>query len=148
MSLRYPFVPKSNRFLRPGQFFAVPLSDGRYAAGRVTAVPIFGPKDHTGVAVGLVNWSGDRPPVASDLAGRKVLVQAKTNYRVISRTGGAVLGERRLELDGIKPIDPYESTVGTSFLVWGWATICKEAERAFVGPDSEPICWHPGEPEL
>jgi hypothetical protein len=148
MTLRYPFTPKSNRFLRPGQFFAIPLSNGGYAAGRVTAVPAFGPNDRTGLAVGLMDWSGDHPPQAADLQGRKVLVQAKTNYRVISRTGGLVLGERPLGADRIKALDPYESTVGRSFNVWGWATICSEAERAFVGPDADSICWQPGDPEL
>ena len=143
----YPFTPKSNRFLRPGQFFAVPLSDGRFAAGRVMAVPVFGPRDRVGVAVGLMDWSGDKAPTASDLAGRKVLVQAKTNFRAISRTGGAILGERSLVVDNITPIDPYDARVGASVLVWGWATICTYAERAFVGPNSEAICWKPGNPE-
>lgn len=144
----YPFTPKSNRFLKAGQFFAVPLSNGRFAAGRVMVVPVFGPKDRTGLAIGLMDWSGDRPPTASDLAGRKVLVQAKTNYRAISRTGGAVLGERPLDLDRIKPMNPYDGREGASVLVWGWATICREAERAFVGRDSVPICWKPGDPRL
>jgi hypothetical protein len=31
----YPFTPKWNRYLLPGQFWAVPLSDGRFGCGRV-----------------------------------------------------------------------------------------------------------------
>src|SRR6266700_932410 len=34
----YPFEPKSNTHLLPGQFWGVPLSDGRWACGRVLAV--------------------------------------------------------------------------------------------------------------
>ena len=34
----YPFEPKSNAHLLPGQFWGVPLSDGRWACGRVLAV--------------------------------------------------------------------------------------------------------------
>ena len=144
----YPFTPKSNRRLRPGQFWAVPLSDGRFAAGRVMAVPAFGPTDRTGLVVGLMDWSGDAPPADRDLVGRHVLAQAKTNYRAISRTGGAVLGERDLDLDELAPLDPDDLSVGSIQNVWGWATICTYAERAFVGPDSVPVCWKPDEPRL
>ena len=35
---KYPFEPRSNVHLRPGQFWGVPLSDGRWACGRVLAV--------------------------------------------------------------------------------------------------------------
>ena len=35
---KYPFEPKSNAHLMPGQFWGVPLSDGRWACGRVLAV--------------------------------------------------------------------------------------------------------------
>lgn len=146
--VRYPFTPKSNRYLRPGQFWAVPLSDGRYAAGRVMAVPAFGLTDRTGFVAGLMDWHGDAPPAATDLAGCGVLAQAKTNYRAISRTGGAVLGERDLALDHLTPIDPHAFGVGVTHHVWGWATICARAERAFVGPDSDPVCWKPGDPRL
>jgi hypothetical protein len=31
----YPFVPRSNAKFRPGQFWAIPLPDGRFACGRV-----------------------------------------------------------------------------------------------------------------
>src|SRR5262249_10570900 len=34
----YPFVPRSTAYLRPGQFWAIPLSDGRFACGRVLAL--------------------------------------------------------------------------------------------------------------
>jgi hypothetical protein len=35
----YPFEPKSIARLQPGQFWAVPLTDGRHACGRVLHVP-------------------------------------------------------------------------------------------------------------
>jgi hypothetical protein len=35
---KYPFEPKSNTHHLPGQFWGVPLSDGRWAYGRVLAV--------------------------------------------------------------------------------------------------------------
>src|SRR5262245_29253133 len=136
----YPFTPKSNRYLKAGQFFAVPLSDGRFAAGRVMVPEAF--HNTMGLVVGLMDWVCSKPPTSEDLAGRIVLAQASTNIRAISRTGGTVLGERPLELDGLVP-DPV-SGLGMTHRNWGWATICVEAERIFVGPDSESICWKPG----
>ncbi|EKO87041.1 hypothetical protein LEP1GSC020_0876 [Leptospira interrogans serovar Grippotyphosa str. 2006006986] len=39
--VKYPFVPKSNRSLIPGQFWAIPLNNGKFACGRVIAVHPF-----------------------------------------------------------------------------------------------------------
>lgn len=124
----YPFVPKSNRRLRPGQFWSIPISDGRFAAGRVMAVPAFGDNDRTGVVVGLMDWVGQDPPTEQDIAGRPVIIQAKARYDTISKTGGEVLGLRALELDELVALDPNDYAVGSSHAVWGWATIVKHAE--------------------
>lgn len=77
------------------------------------AVPAFGPKDRVGVVVGLMDWSGDHKPTTDDLAGRAVLVQAQTRFEAVSKTGGEVLGLRPLGLDGIKPVDPLDLSVGS-----------------------------------
>ncbi len=130
--VHYPFIPKSNRFLRPGQFWAIQLSNGKFAAGRVTAVPAFGPRDRTGIVIGLIDWSGDHPPTASDIAGRPILVQAKSRFEAITNNGSQVLGLRPLDLDGLVPMDPMDFRVGTHQQVWGWRTIVNKAEKAFV----------------
>lgn len=131
----YPFTPKSNHWLRPGQFWAIPLSNGRFAAGRVLAVPAFGARDRVGVVIGLMDWTGDQEPTAADLAGRGVVAQAKARYDAITRNGAAILGLRPLELDPIVPMDPTDLSVGTRQLVWGWRTIVNRAEAAFSGTD-------------
>lgn len=128
----YPLVPKSNRQLRPGQFWAIPLSDGRFAAGRVMAVPAFGFGDRTGVVVGLMDWVGDHPPTSEDLAGRPVLVQAKARCEAITMTGGEVLGLRPLDLDGLVALEPRRTQPGGVQRVWAGRTIAQYAERAFV----------------
>jgi hypothetical protein len=130
----YPLVPMSNRQLRPGQFWAIPLSDGRFSAGRVMAVPAFGPGDRTGVVVGLMDWVGDGPPTSEDLAGRPVLVQAKARCEAITMTGGAVLGIRPLDLDGLVALDARRPQPGGLQRVWAGRTIAQYAERAFVQP--------------
>ena len=129
----YPFKPKSNAHLRPGQFFAVPLPSGRVACGRVMAVPAFGPKDRTGFVVGLMDWSGDHPPTADDLAGRVVLEQAKARFEAIANNGGEVLGERDLRADRLVAVDPNDYSVGAEQRVWGWATIRVRATELLDG---------------
>jgi hypothetical protein len=134
--LTYPFVPKSNRRLRAGQFWSIPLRDGRFAAGRVMATPAFGEADRTGVVIGLIDWVGTAPPTESDISGRSVLVQAKSRYEAISKTGGEVLGMRSLDLDGLIAAHPNDNRVGAKHTVWGWATIVTYAERLAAG---EPV---------
>jgi hypothetical protein len=117
--IAYPFVPKSNSSLRPGQFWAIRLSDGRFGAGRVTAVPAYGPKDRVGIAVALLDWAGDAEPTSADIAGRAVLFQAKTGFDAITNNGAKVLGLRPLDLDGIVPMDPMDMRVGARVPVMG-----------------------------
>ena len=73
----YPFVPKSNRWLEAGQFWAVPLSDGRFACGRVLDVPreldLHVPVARTMFLAGLLDWVGDTPPTAAAIAGAGLL---------------------------------------------------------------------------
>lgn len=51
--IRYPFVPKSNRFLAAGQYWALPLSNGQFGCGRVMDVPAFGESDRVGAVLEL-----------------------------------------------------------------------------------------------
>jgi hypothetical protein len=129
----YPFTPKSNKHLRAGQFWAIPLADGRFAAGRVMAVPAFGEKDTRGFVAGLIDWIGAAPPDADALAGRPVVAQGQTRVEAVTNTGGAILGHRPLELDGIAAVDPHDMSVGSVHTVWGWRTILNRAERLAAG---------------
>jgi hypothetical protein len=129
--LAYPFAPRSNRYLRAGQFWAVPLADNRLACGRVMKVPAFGLRDRVGVQVGLLDWLGDHPPAAEDIAGRGVLEQGKTRFETIANTGGVVLGYRPLELDGLVPADFDGTEPGSVSRVWGWHRIVGLAEEYF-----------------
>jgi hypothetical protein len=106
------------------------MRDGRYAAGRVLAVPAFGPSDRRGMVVALLDWTGDQPPTAEQITGRPVLATAKTRVEAIRNTGRQILGNRPLESDGIVP--PVESfQVGEKSNVWGWRTIVNRAERHY-----------------
>lgn len=103
----YPFVPKSNRWLAAGQFWAVALTDGRFACGRVLDVPRE-PDIHVLVSTktflaGLLDWVGDAPPAESSIAGAGLFAQGFAHIKAITTTGGEVLGQRDLDADDIVP---------------------------------------------
>ena len=119
----YPFVPKSNRNLRAGQFWAVPLPCGRFACGRVM-VPTSRIGPRVGFVAGLMEWVGDEPPSAAALAGARVVDQGHAHIRTILHTGGEVLGCRELLDEGLRADPDPEST-------WGFMFIQKLAEHHF-----------------
>lgn len=102
IKVEYPFKPKTNRFLLPGQFWAIPLSSGRYACGRVVELMLKGKiGSRSSFLAGLMEWVGENPPVAKDLI---VVEQGSVHIKTIHKTGidGMILGHRPLELDGIE----------------------------------------------
>jgi hypothetical protein len=104
VAVRYPFVPKSSGALRPGDFWAVPRTDGSYACGRVLQVngdqlatpqrSFFG---------GLLDWIGQEPPTSVCIAGAGLLDSGVMHIKAILTTGGKVIDNRPLELDGLQP---------------------------------------------
>jgi hypothetical protein len=101
---QYPFVPKSNARLRPGDFWAVPLRDGSFACGRVIELPPHGrPGGRVSFLGALLDWHDARPPTSAAIAGVKCVRQGAMHILAISTMGGVVLGNRALELDGIEP---------------------------------------------
>lgn len=100
----YPFEPKSIAHLRAGQFWAVPLSDGRYACGRVLHVPSKADSLYLNARIflaGLMNWSASGPPTSGAIAGRQILAQGRMHVAAIRDTGSLIIGQRDLELDGL-----------------------------------------------
>lgn len=133
----YPFVPKSNRKLVAGQFWAIPLPSGRFGCGRVMAIPAFGGSDRVGFIAGLMDWHAESVPADSDLSGMSLLAQGKTRFEAISQSGwrGQVLGERPLSADGLVAIDPEDGRAGASFQMWGWKALPALAEQMLTGAD-------------
>jgi hypothetical protein len=156
---RYPFVPKSNAYLRAGQYWAVPLSDGRFACGRVLDVPrepdLHVPVGRMMFLAGLLDWVGETPPTNQAIEGASLFAQGFAHIKAISTTGAAVLGRRDLEADRIVP-DLWRSheAAGTVWLyegarrvrpatsadrtlpvmgTWGYSVITVLAEHRFVG---------------
>jgi hypothetical protein len=94
----YPFVPRTVAYIRPGDFWAIPLRRGGwYACGRVLDT-------QTGlsnrlVTVGLLDWCEPDKPTPDAIAGVKVLDYGIEHVRFIAAHGG-IRGHRPLELDG------------------------------------------------
>lgn len=101
MSINYPFKPKSNRYLIPGQFWGIPLDNEKFACGRVIEIE---PNNRTGFLAGLMDWIGDKPPTEEDLKDCKTLKQLDVHIKTIHETAvnGCITGYRSLELDGIE----------------------------------------------
>lgn len=104
MKAKYPFVPKSNQHLAPGDFWAIPLVDGSFGCGVVLELYPKGlPGSKVAFLAGLLNWHSTSPPTPEALAGSHTLEQGVTHILAITQTGGEVLGNRPLGLDGIEP---------------------------------------------
>lgn len=115
MRITYPFVPKSTTYMRPGQFWSIPLESGRYACGRVIQIcsrqdgkawNVGDPKELRDLRCflgGVLDWSGDEPPTSDAIAGIKVIKEGDAHILTISANRGQILGYRPLELDGIEP---------------------------------------------
>jgi hypothetical protein len=100
----YPFVPRSTATLLPGQFWAIPLSDGSFGCGRVIELKA---GEEVGAKrlflAGVMDWHAEKAPTFDSIAGAQCLAQGHAHLKVITESGGAILGHRPLELDRIKP---------------------------------------------
>ena len=130
---KYPFEPRSNGYLRPGQFWGVPLSDGRWACGRVLAVKTesdsYFPGNSRTFLAALMHWDSDEPPTAAGIAGRQVLAQGWAHVRSIQRNGRVILGCRDLELDGIRGLREVTHRGGGTVMLYEGATPLRSATR-------------------
>jgi hypothetical protein len=100
----FPFKPRSTAELMPGDFWALPLTEGKYGCGRVVALK---PKHGTGsrfmFLAALLDWIGTSPPTSEHIASCSAIAQGQVHLRSVYETGGQVLGNRPLETDGIEP---------------------------------------------
>lgn len=153
--LSYPFQPKSNRYLIPGQFWPIPLSNGTFACGRVLEVSSEYNKAFIG---GLMDWIGNEPPTSEDLRGSSIIKQGDGHIKMIQETAidGMIFGHRDLELDNlevayfrsqemfadncmlqkgykeIRPITKEEHQKYNTLSTWGYGVIKFSAEDMFV----------------
>jgi hypothetical protein len=80
-----------------------------------------------------MDWVGTEPPTAESIAGAVFLETGHARVDVISSDGGAVLGERPLDADGLSA-----PAVETVVSYWGAGYASARAERRFVAGDPPP----------
>jgi hypothetical protein len=91
---RYPFAPKSTRLLKRGQFWAIPLASGQFGAGCVVGTHSNSGKPSQRMFIaGVVRWVGPHTPSASDIENLPLAGFALAHLKVITESGGLVLGE-------------------------------------------------------
>jgi hypothetical protein len=130
---KYPFEPRSNAHLLPGQFWGVPMSDGRWACGRVLAVKTesdaYFPGNSRTFLAALMSWDSDEPPTAEAIAGRQVLAQGWAHVRSIQLNGRVILGCRDLGLDGIRGLQEVTHRGGETVMLYEGASPLRPATR-------------------
>ena len=101
----YPFIPKSTSYMVEGQFWDIPLSNGKFACGRVIQFDHSnGKKNSRLFLAGLLEWTGIELPTAESIAGARLLEQGGAHIRTIPFCKGMIRGYRSLDLDRIVPI--------------------------------------------
>lgn len=128
----FPFVPRRSNELLAGDLWSIPLSDGRFACGRVLG---HAEPSTTGATVsfigGLHDWVADQPPNGQSISGAAIRNVGRVHVAAIAAGGGAVVGHRDLNLDGLE----CPSTVSN---YWGDGYAKARAEHIFVKGDPPP----------
>jgi hypothetical protein len=82
---KLPFIPKSNAFLQPGDFWAMEYEPGRYTAGRVIEMPWqHGVDDRRTFLAALMDWRSLSLPNSNSLEGSRILAQGKMSVRAFT----------------------------------------------------------------
>jgi len=126
----YPFRPRSTATLAPGQFWEVPLPDGRFACGRV--LQLGGseiPTPTRSFFGGVHDWIGGEPPTTDSIAGRRLLETGIMHIKAITELGGEVQGCRSLPLDGIELPILLSAHGGSGTMLLRGADVLRPAQR-------------------
>ena len=136
MAFAYPFIPKSTSRLERGQFWAIPLADGSFGAGCVVRrhyardqYPKGKASSRTFIA-GVVAWHGDTQPTAQALDGCALFRHAFAHIKVITSSGGQILGQAALAFSGAP-----EAASALSMSTWGF-NVPTILAQAFAGVGS------------
>jgi hypothetical protein len=101
--MNYPFTPKSTKYLEPGQFWAVPISEGRFCCGRVLQLHSDKIPQPTRAFFGALHeWVGHSPPTSEDVSKAGFLRFGIMHIKAITETGGEIIGIRSLQEDGFQ----------------------------------------------
>jgi hypothetical protein len=126
-----PERPRRNTALVAGDFWAIPLSDGRFGCGRVLGLPAPGAHMSVLFVAGVHDWVGSEPPRVDSIAGAALLEVGFAHVNSLTVDGCRLVGHRDLTLDGI-----VEVTDSGSY--WGDGFATSRTEHRFVKGDPPP----------
>jgi len=130
VTVRYPFAPKSTTGLRPGDFWAVPRTDGWYGCGRVLQVDgdqLVSPR--RSFFGGLLDWVQRERPTSESIAGAGLLDSGIMHIKAILTTGGEVIENRPLDLDGLRLPTLLNAHGGADIMLLSGAQSVRPARR-------------------
>lgn len=91
----FPLLPKSNAYLEPGDYFAIPLPADKWACGRVLGR---GPTGRSTFIGTVMDWCGTDRPTCQDIEGVEFADRLCHHHiKTITRFG--------MQIDGNCPID-------------------------------------------
>ncbi|MFK7803770.1 MAG: Imm26 family immunity protein [Anaerolineae bacterium] len=105
----YPFVPTKASEIQDGDFYFIPLSNGKFACGRVLLIKKKSGRRTKTVLVGLHDWFGENHPTKADIHECKIIEQGVIHINSIGYVGGEVIGHKPLDEDGLKPLLQFEA---------------------------------------
>ena len=105
----YPFTPTKASEIKEGEYFYIPLSDGRFACGRILLIEKKNGKKTKLLLVALHDWSGANHPTKEDIHSRPIIEQGVMHINSINNIGGEIIGFKPLGEDGLKPLLQFEA---------------------------------------
>jgi len=102
--MNYPFIPKSNKKLKTGDYWFIQLSNKSYCVGVVIDTPPLDLKLTREIIVGILKWNEKHMPKIKDLINSEILEQGHAHIRTISYSGEQILGNIDLIKYNITPL--------------------------------------------
>ena len=127
MKEHYPFKPKSTASLLRGQYWAIPLSNGKYCCGIVLHLLMSGNKKEQRIFhAGLLNWVGTKPPTENEINECKVLENGAAHIKSTIEVANEITGKINLA--------PEDETIEYTDKIhtWGYNFINELGEKYFV----------------
>ncbi len=124
--MNYPFVPKSNKKLKKGDYWIMKLSDESYSVGIVIDIPPSDLKLTREIIVGILKWNERYIPVLNDLMNAEILEQGHAHIKTINYTGDEIVGIIDLIKYNITPllmIGSYGANGTKSYLMKGYGIV-------------------------
>lgn len=129
LCVKYPFIPKSNKFLERGHFFPIKLSNGKYACAVVinSSVPHLGKtKFFYG---GILNWREETFPTQENIKSQEIIDHGYMHINSLIKNNLEIYGRTKVNNAYSIPTNIEELD---KIRTWGYTFIIKRAEKLFA----------------